>query len=153
MPRPATIARRIAKDSSKGFKFSLDVKAWCERAKDRHDLIVQKLALDMFTRVLLRSPVDTGRFQGNWQVAINTIPRGTLSQTDKSGTATINKIRAASSQVKAGDIIWLVNNLPYAIRLEYGWSQQAPAGMVRLTVREFNQAIRKANAAAKREKP
>jgi len=38
-----------------------------------------------------------------------------------------------------GDIVYLANNLPYAQRLEDGWSQQAPEGMVKLTVQRFQQ--------------
>ncbi|VEB42983.1 Uncharacterised protein [Chromobacterium violaceum] len=33
---------------------------------------------------------------------------------------------------------WLVNPMPYAVKLEYGWSKQAPAGMVRLTLAEIS---------------
>ena len=32
--------------------------------------------------------------------------------------------------------IYIQNNLPYANRLENGWSNQAPAGMVALTIAE-----------------
>ncbi len=49
-----------------------------------------------------------------------------------------------AAQAKAGDVIYLANSLPYIRRLEYGWSKQAPAGMVRGTVGEFQQAIDKA---------
>jgi hypothetical protein len=31
----------------------------------------------------------------------------------------------------------LVNNLKYARRIEYGWSGQAPAGVVRPAIMEF----------------
>jgi hypothetical protein len=31
--------------------------------------------------------------------------------------------------------------MPYALRLEYGWSKQAPAGMVRVTVAEFQAVV------------
>ena len=37
--------------------------------------------------------------------------------------------------------ITLTNNLPYAQRLEYGWSQQAPQGFVRVNVSRFQQLI------------
>ncbi|WP_330210091.1 hypothetical protein [Pseudomonas sp. AM4(2022)] len=38
-----------------------------------------------------------------------------------------------------------MNNLPYGPRLEYeGWSNQAPAGMVQITVTEFQMFINKA---------
>jgi hypothetical protein len=42
---------------------------------------------------------------------------------------------------------FLTNNLPYALRLEYGWSKnQAPAGMVGLAVAEFQSIVRDAAA-------
>lgn len=103
------------------------------------DLVIRKVALELFQRVILRSPVDSGRFRGNWQVAIGNIPAGTLELEDKTGTATVNKIQAATLGLKAGQIIYLANNLPYAQRLEDGHSGQAPAGMVALTAQEFRQ--------------
>ena len=43
--------------------------------------------------------------------------------------------------LKLGDTAYLVNNLPYAVPLEYGHSSQAPAGMVRVTIAEFQQIV------------
>jgi hypothetical protein len=37
---------------------------------------------------------------------------------------------------------YITNNLPYAERLEYGWSGQAPSGMIRLSLAEFEQVLR-----------
>lgn len=133
--------------------FSLDVSRWCEKAKDRADLVIRKVALDAFSRVILKTPVDTGRARGNWQVAIGAIPTGTLVINDKAGTATIAKVQAASLGLKAGDVIYLVNNLPYARRLEYGWSKQAPGGMVRIAIARWNAIVSKATTEAKAEKP
>lgn len=121
--------------------FALDIKQWTDKANGNVDLVVRKVALDLFSRVISKSPVDTGRFRGNWQVAIASIPAGTLDLTDKDGSATIAKADAEVLKLKAGDIIYLVNNLPYSRRLEYGWSKQAPAGMVRLTVTEYGAVV------------
>lgn len=110
---------------------------WVTKTEHKMDLAVRKIALELFSRVILKSPVDTGRFRANWQVAIGSIPSGTLELDDRSGTATISKATATTAGVKAGDVIYLVNNLPYAQRLEDGYSGQAPAGMVGLTVQEF----------------
>ena len=41
----------------------------------------------------------------------------------------------------AGDVIYLTNNLPYAVPLEEGYSKQAPAGMVALTVQDFQSVV------------
>ncbi len=106
------------------------------------DLAVRKIALELFSRVILRSPVDTGRFRGNWQVQVGNIPNGTLDLNDKSGTAAISAATAKTAGVVAGDVIYLANNLPYSIRLEEGHSQQAPTGMVALSVQEFQAIVR-----------
>jgi hypothetical protein len=115
---------------------------WVDKTEKKMDLAVRKISLEMFQRVILRSPVDTGRFRGNWQTAIGSVPSGTLDLDDKSGTATVAKSTAVTMGVKAGDTITLVNNLPYAQRLENGWSGQAPNGMVSLTAQEFQQVVR-----------
>lgn len=117
--------------------FSRKVASWSEKTGGKMDLVVQKIALDLFSRVILRSPVDTGRFRGNWQVAIGSVPSGTLEVNDATGEATVGKVQAAALGVNAGDTIYLVNNLPYAQKLEDGSSKQAPAGMVALSVQDF----------------
>lgn len=126
--------------------FELDIARFVEKAKGNVDLVVRKVALDLFKRVIMKSPVDTGRFRGNWQVAIGSIPAGTLQIDDKAGTATIAKVTAATMRLQAGQVITLVNNLVYARALEYGHSKQAPNGMVRLTVTEYGAIVNRAAA-------
>jgi hypothetical protein len=126
-----------------GSVYHVDVKRFADKVRKRHEVVLRKIALDMFRRIILRSPVDTGRFRGNWQVAIGSVPDGVLEVNDKSGRATISATSAAIAEVKAGDTIYFVNNLPYARRLEYGWSDQAPNGMVRVTIEEFRDVVDK----------
>lgn len=126
--------------------FALDITKWTESTKARVTLAARKISLELFTRVILRSPVDTGRFRGNWQVAIGSVPSGTVEIDDKSGTATIGKMTAKVLELEAGDVITLVNNLPYAWRLETGWSTQAPGGMVGLAVAEYQPIVAKVAA-------
>ena len=127
-----------------GETFAFDIQRFVDKANGNLDLVVRKIALDLFKRVIVKSPVDTGRFKSNWQVAIGSIPGGTLDSTDKSGDATISRMTATTIGVKAGQIISLVNNLSYANKLEFGYSQQAPSGMVRTTVLEFGGVATKA---------
>ena len=121
--------------------FAADVAKFETKTLKKIDLAVRKISLDLFSKVILRSPVDTGRFRGNWQVSVGSIPSGTLELDDKSGPATVSKAAAAAAGVKAGDIIYLANNLPYAMRLEEGYSDQAPGGMVALTAQEFKSIV------------
>lgn len=126
---------------SKGSLFTAQVGQFVAKAKGNINLVYRKIALEMFSRVIMKSPTDTGRFKGNWQVAIGSIPAGTLEINDKDGTATIAKVTAETLNLKVGQTITLVNNLAYSQRLEYGWSNQAPNGMVRLTILEFNSVV------------
>ena len=124
--------------------FELDIQRYVDAANGKIDLVIRKISLDLFRRVVMKSPDDTGRFKGNWQVQIGAIPKGTLKLDDKAGTATITRVTAETLKLKAGEVIYLVNNLEYARALEYGHSKQAPKGMVRITVAEFPQVVNKA---------
>ena len=121
--------------------FANQMKAWERKTERKMDLAVRKIALEMFRKIILKSPVDTGRFRGNWQLAIGSVPEGTLELDDKTGTATIAKGAATALGFNAGETIFFANNLPYARRLEEGYSQQAPNGMVALTIQEFQSVV------------
>jgi len=86
-----------------------------------------------------------GHFRGNWQLGIGMMPMGDVEGEDKNGGKTINKIMSKIPQ-KAASIpaYYITNNLPYGPALEDGHSKQAPAGMVSLTMIEFQGIIRKA---------
>ena len=121
--------------------FALDVSKFVEKAKKNPEKVMRQVSIKLFSAIIKASPVDTGRFRMNWMASGGTSASGITDATDKSGnTATGN---ATSFVLKAAD--WreftLTNNLPYAQRLEYGWSQQAPAGVVRTNVSRFQQLI------------
>lgn len=121
--------------------FALDVSKFVEKAKKNPETVMRQVSIKLFSAIIKASPVDTGRFRMNWMASGGTPASGTTDATDKSGnTATGN---ATSFVLKASD--WreftLTNNLPYAQRLEYGWSQQAPQGFVRTNVSRFQQLI------------
>ena len=121
--------------------FALDVSKFVEKAKKNPEKAMRQVSIKLFSAIIKASPVDTGRFRMNWMASGGTSASGITDATDKSGnTATGN---ATSFILKAAD--WreftLTNNLPYAQRLEYGWSQQAPQGFVRVNVSRFQQLI------------
>lgn len=185
--------------------FSLQLAEFIEKAKGNTEQVVQKVAIDLISAVIDRSPVGNpelwavnqtareynlevvrfnaalrddpnnltkagrlkrglkvndsmdivspdgyvgGRFRGNWQVTFDTKATGQLERIDPQGDST----KSAASQVVLGftsDVgtIWAVNNLPYGPRLEFeGWSSQAPAGMVRVSVTEFQSFVNRAVA-------
>ncbi|WP_085637904.1 MULTISPECIES: hypothetical protein [unclassified Pseudomonas] len=82
-----------------------------------------------------------GRFRGNWQFSIGTPAEGELDQVDPAGNITLAKLKLQVEQLSIGQTAYLVNNLPYAVPLEYGHSRQAPGGMVRITLARFQQIV------------
>lgn len=121
--------------------FALDVSKFVEKAKKNPEKVMRQVSIKLFSAIIKASPVDTGRFRMNWMASGGIPASGVTYATDKSGNIAIGN--ATSFVLNASD--WheftLTNNLPYAQRLEYGWSQQAPSGVVRTNVSRFQQLI------------
>lgn len=128
-------------------------------AKVQLDLetVARKSTLDVFKAVVLKSPVDTGRFRANWNVSQGAPDTTVTDSTDKGrAQAEVGKVTA----LPVGGVTYLSNSLPYAQVLEYGlypnppknptgktvggYSTQAPQGMVRLSALEYNDYVQKA---------
>jgi len=82
-----------------------------------------------------------GRFRANWQYGLNAAKTDTTEDVDPQGRATIAAIVGKVDKEAAGEVHYITNSLPYADRLENGWSRQAPNGMVGLTVLEFEPIV------------
>ena len=130
-----------------GQQFALSIARFAKKANGNMDLVVRKVTLDLLGRVVRKTPVDTGRARGNWQVGRNQIPRGEVGT---GGSATAAKTAAVGAgtqealQAKAGDSIYIVNSVPYIQELEKGSSKQAPNGMVATTLIEYPGVVSKA---------
>lgn len=116
----------------------------------RVDFVVRRISLDVLTGIVMKTPVDTGRARGNWQVGLAGFVDGTLDVFDPSGGQAVGRGAATISQYKTKDRgLFINNNLPYIQRLEDGWSQQAPSGMVGLTLAQYPFIVRQAAAATR----
>lgn len=109
--------------------------------RENVDKTVQRFTFNLFTAVVLRSPVDTGRFRANWNVSPN--------KEDMTTSFTTNTQRSFLElqkifRIPAGGFVYLSNGLHYAQKLEFGGSVQAPGGMIRISVAEANLHMRKA---------
>lgn len=124
--------------------FELRVREWAAQAKENADIVVRKVVLDCWARLIAKSPVDTGRFRRNWQYSVNARATGTV---EGNWTSENRAAPPATPKVAAGafgEVHWITNNVPYANRLETGWSKQAPLGMVGITAMEFNSIVSQA---------
>lgn len=107
--------------------------------------VIRGAALDIFSSIIKASPVDTGRFRGNWQTTLSSPAQGELDTTDKNGQATLSKSEAVIAKYNLrAKSVFLTNNLPYADRLANGWSQQAPSGWIDSIISKFQSAVEKA---------
>lgn len=112
------------------------------RNNERLRLIAQESFVEIASDVIVRSPVDEGLFRNNWRSGLNA--PNTLVTTDKAkkgfgeaGGARFTEFLHLSTAFSVGDELFLTNGLPYARRLEYGWSNMAPFGMVRIATAQW----------------
>lgn len=80
----------------------------------------------------MRSPVDTGSFRASWRVAFNTVDKS-ITDGGASGTPLPPPEFYWPVGFHPGDMVYISNSQPYAVKLEYGWSKQAPMGIARVT--------------------
>lgn len=118
--------------------FARDVRRSHARVRRRTQLAIQKITIEAANIVILKSPVDTGRFRGNWNVTIGSIDYTTNDALDPSGDNFRRKAEFTISDFDVGQVLYISNNLPYARRLEFGYSDQAPSppGIVRAAAAE-----------------
>ena len=117
--------------------FSIDLSRFAVKSEKEMKTVIQKITMEAFKRVILRSPVDTGRFRANWGAAIGAATVGTKESFDKTGGATVAAATLTVFDWNCAGSIFLTNSMPYGPKLEYGSSNQAPQGMVRVTVAEI----------------
>lgn len=104
------------------------------------DEIVRGITLGLFTAVIKDTPVDTGRARGEWQTTVGAEAASQNGRVDEGGGSSIAEVISKTPQ-KAGGETFMTNNLPYIIRLEYGYSKQAPGGMVRKNLARINRLV------------
>lgn len=124
--------------------FGDQLRAFAAKTKSSVEQADRAIKIELFTSVIMDTPVDTGRARGNWQTSAEQPAQGVLERSGE-GSAL-----ADMEQNLGGEVTYLINNLPYARRLEYGHSGQAPQGMVRRNVARLNQILARAVSAAKR---
>lgn len=130
--------------------FSLKINEYVESSLQEIEETHGSIILELFTGVILDSPVLEGRLRGNWIMTEqspaggNVESVGTTYESESKnkeegvrGKLTAAKFNEVANHINKLDLrkdfkVYLTNNLPYAYRIEYdGWSGKAPEGMVR----------------------
>lgn len=133
--------------------FEKSIADWIDRADDKFSDVVSGTVIRATNAIVDLSPVDTGRFKANWQVTANAPAAQSLNDYDQIGgetkSALARQVRAVARS-SATKVIYITNRLDYAADLEYGSSNQAPAGVlgvVRVRLgRYFEEAVAEARS-------
>lgn len=130
------------------------------------------MALDILAGVVKRTPVDTGRARGAWQIGINS-PNDSNTSLDPGivgspGGKSVTRGASALTKLKPFEVVFLTNNVSYILILEQGgfvpqdpgpskdkrpgrfgrilvkggYSVQAPNGMVDVTIQSVLETLR-----------
>ena len=110
--------------------FAAEVMEWTHKVQRREDVFVQELSRELFTSVIEATPVDTGRAVANWKASIGAPDAPVTEDTDPSRSATLAAMNGVVDEAKAGDRVWLANNLFYIGMIERGTKATPPVGMV-----------------------
>jgi hypothetical protein len=120
--------------------FNERILSWLENTKDQIRKEVEQCVLTMEDELTTRTPVDTSRALSNWQVKVSYqnkryLPANYLgkggSTAERSAAKCMSRTRTELKRnFKLGKKVFIFNNCPYIVRLNEGYSFQAPAGFV-----------------------
>lgn len=71
-----------------------------------------------------------GRARGGWQSSLHAPILAESGMIDKNGTNTAQNSHGVAASIPFGARSFIANNVPYILRLDQGWSTQAPADFI-----------------------
>jgi hypothetical protein len=80
-----------------------------------------------------------GTFRNSWYVSTGAPSEAGAREPNKVGAGSLGDLKNIGG---AGTVTYLCNNMPYGVRLEFGWSKQAPEGMVRINVARIREKFK-----------
>lgn len=128
------------------------IRAYAEVVGRRVDHVHRNLGIVLFTAIVYDTPVDTGLARGSWFPTKGVPMMGGAQRSDPTGQIVTRQIQEVCMSAKVTDVLFLMNNVQYIGELEYGWSKQAPEGMVRINVARIRRMVSDVVASAKEVK-
>lgn len=135
-------ATRIANFDKRSKLFSERLQRVSQKAGGNATLFLKKVMIDLLRKVIRRTPVDTGRARAAWAPFLQA--EGVNVQLTGDPKAIQEGIAKGEYVVQSGSKpgILVVNGVGYSVYLEYGSSDKAPEGMVRISMREMVDELR-----------
>lgn len=91
--------------------FAVDIARFAEKTNSSIDEASRAIKINLFSRVISDTRVDTGRLRGNWQTSTGRPETGTTERLDPNGQLSKEE---AEQTVTADQVDYFTNNLPYA---------------------------------------
>ena len=123
--------------------WTIDPTKFAALAEDEHKKLISAVGVDIGTRLIFKTPVDTGRAQNGWLPSIGAPAAGEGGVADPSGTTALSKIVSTfrPNVLPNGPVLYVSNNVPYIGELNNGHSKQAPANFVGMAVSEVSDVL------------
>lgn len=119
-------------------RFEQQIAAFVKKAKKRTAEESAKVYRDLFAGITSKTPVRTGHARDSWRIGIGSIDSSTAPEGAGEPEALSQQYAKlfglTMEQISRG--VHITNAVPYVALLEHGHSQQAPAGMVAVTIAE-----------------
>lgn len=118
--------------------WTIPLSAFIPQVENEFIKLRNQIAAEALQLLQFGSPVDQGTYRANHRISVgnrdmtfelvagSSAPKGSLDQ-----QAYDREVRKLLTESAPFTIVYLQNNLPYSVRLEDGWSQQAGQGVYR----------------------
>ncbi len=126
--------------SNNAADFSRSLMDLAHYAEKNIEQVIRKACIDLYRSIVEKTPVDTGRAKASWGISTTGAAAPQTNETGYSQSELVGIIDGYVSDFKLtvnDSTVTIVNNLEYMEYLEDGTSQQAPYGMVALSLAEF----------------
>lgn len=127
--------------------FSSDIAGFRLKTLDNYRAVKRMSAFDLFSAIILETPVDKGVLRNNWFVSMGS-PSLETTEAGDAGQGPISRTEQELNSTSLNKDIFFTNNLKYATVIEFGgypnppikgkgmvangFSRKAPEGMVRV---------------------
>jgi hypothetical protein len=116
------------------------------------DMIDEELR-DVMTEIYLRligwgtppTPIKSGRARTGWHLDIQPSDwcPPDMKDSPKSAAEIMDAARHVIEKLPKSQVYYLYNNVPYILRLERGWSEQAPQGFIAIALKSTADALQR----------
>lgn len=123
------------------------MKTWTAAVRAMQDKlrrVDRDIKMNFASYVISGTPVDTGEARGGWVATIDTPTSTYTKRLDPSAFQALSDLRQVATLTNAGRVMWLVNLAGHIVELEYGKSDQAPTGMVRVNIAAWQNIVQAA---------